>query len=99
MVKLRSSQVFWATLIFCLYLSSLTGIPILNAIDMPVLEIPEVASENCNLFNLAETDEELFIITVVGATIADLIFSKSRPVNLDFQTISLSPHFPPPKHS
>jgi hypothetical protein len=98
MINLRSSQVFLVTLILSLYLGSLIILPVLNAIGMPVLEISEVASENCTLFNLAEFDEEFFIVTVVGTTIAGLIFSKSRPVNIAFQTISLSPHFPPPKH-
>ena len=99
MVKLRSFQVLLAILIFCLYSGSLVTRPVLNAIGLSGLEISEVAAENCNLFNLVEMDEELFIVTVIGATIAELIFSKSRLVKLDFQTISLSPHFPPPKYS
>ena len=97
MVKLRNSQVSLVTLILCLCLGSLVSLPIFNAVGLPAIEISEVNTETFNLLNQAEFDEDLFIITSVSATIAGLDFSKPKPINLVFQTISLSPHFPPPK--
>ena len=63
------------------------------------MEISAVDSENYNLFDQAEFDEELIIATVINAAVADIISSKSRPADLDFQTSYLSPVSPPPKHS
>ena len=56
-------------------------------------------AENYNLFDHAEFDDDVFVISIVDATIAQLNFSKSRPINLVFQSTSLSPVSPPPKHS
>lgn len=98
MVRLRNSQASLVTLILCLCLGSLVSLPIFNAVGLPAVEIFEVNSENFNLFNQAEFDEG-FILTVIGATIAGLVFPELKSLNLVFQTAFLSPHFPPPRHA
>jgi hypothetical protein len=86
-------------LILCLCLGSLVIQPLLVASGLSVLEISGVDLGNFNLLDHIELDEEFFTGTSVGTTIADIFFSKSRPMNLDFQTACLSPVSPPPKHS
>jgi hypothetical protein len=73
--------------------------PILNVVGLSVPEISGVDLGNYNLLDQVESDEEFIIGTINGTTIADLFFSKSRLMNLDFQTAYLSPVSPPPKHS
>ena len=98
MVRLRNSQASLVILILCLCLGSLVSLPIFNAVGLPVVEIFEVNSENFSLFNQAEFDEG-FILTIVGATIAGLVFPKLKSMNLVFQTAFLLPHFPPPRRA
>jgi len=86
------------TLILCLCLGGMVILPILNAIDISVLEISEVGPEGNQPSNPIESDDEVFIVTIVAAALAVLFFSKSRSLNLDFQTVYLAPLFPPPKH-
>jgi len=97
MDKQCSSQISLTTLILCLCLGSL--VLAMNVFGLSVMEISGVDSENYNLFDQAEFDEEFFIVTIVNPTVADLISTKSRPANLDFQTACILPIFPPPKHS
>jgi len=59
------------------------------------LEIIGLELENENLFEQAESDEE-FIIKIYGAMSDDLLSSKSRSINLDFQDFLLAPVSPPP---
>ncbi len=99
MVKLCNFQVSLVTLILCLCLGSLVSLPIFNVVGIPAIEISEVNSENFNFINQAEFDEEYSILTIVSATIAGLVFSKYKPINLNFQTVCLLPHFPPPKRT
>ena len=99
MVKKRSSQISLVTLILCLCLGSLVILPMINVVGLPMLEISEADPGNYNLFDQADFDEEYFVVTIVCVTTTGLIFSKSRPMDLDFQTACLSPDSPPPKHS
>ena len=98
MINQRNSRISLATLILCLCLGSLVILPFIQ-VNPPALEIFAVDAENYNLFNHAEFDDDVFVISIVDATIAQLNFSKSRPINLFFQSTSLSPVSPPPKHS
>lgn len=68
-------------------------------VNPSVPEISGIEAENYNLFDHADFDDGFFVISIVGAVIAELIYSKSRPMNLDFQSTSLSPVSPPPKPS
>ena len=99
MIMQRSSRISLVTLILCLCLGSLVILPMLNAVVLSVPKISEVDLENYSLLDQVEFDEEFFIGTVIGKTIAAQFLSKSRPMNLDFQTASLSPVSPPPKHA
>jgi hypothetical protein len=99
MTKQCSSRISLVTLILCLCLGSLVILPMLNVVGLSVPEISGVDLGNYNLLDQVEFDEELFIVTIMGTTIAELFFLKSRPMNLDFQTACLSPVSPPPKHS
>jgi hypothetical protein len=87
------------TLILCLCLGSLVILPMLNVIGLSGSEIYLNDIENYNLLDQVEFDEEFFILTIIGSTLADIYFSKSRLMNLDFQTAYLSPVFPPPKYA
>jgi len=95
----RSSRISMVTLITCLFISSLVILPAINVAGLFVLEISGVESEKNNLFVQADFDEEFLIDTNVGATLARIIFSKSRPMSLYYQTAYLSPVSPPPKQS
>ena len=99
MAKQRRSQISLTTLILCLCLGSLAILAVMNVVGTPVLGIFEVASENSNPLDHAEFDNEFVTATIDGVTITGPIFSKSRPMNLDFLTVRLSPDSPPPKHA
>jgi hypothetical protein len=71
----------------------------LNISGLSVLEISRVDLGNYNLLDQVEFDEEFFILTIIGTTIADVFFLKSRLMNLDFQTDYSSPVSPPPKYA
>jgi hypothetical protein len=63
-----------------------------NVVGTFLLEVVEID------FDQTEFEED-FWATIVAATIAGLIFSKSGLMNLDFQTANLLPVSPPPKHT
>lgn len=90
MVERRSPRIPLVSLILCLCLGSLVVLQITNVVSTAVLEVSEVDLDQ------AEFDEEFFIIIILGALIANQIFSKFGSMNLDFQSASLSPVPPPP---
>jgi hypothetical protein len=69
----------------------------LNVVGLSALEISGVDLGNYNLFDQVEFEEEIFVVTIIGTMIAYLFFTKSRLMNLDFKSASLSPVSPPPK--
>jgi len=81
-----------AILAFCLCLGSQAILPMSNAVSASLLEVSVID------FEQTEFEEDLFA-TIVVATIAGFIFSKSGSINLDFQTANLLPVSPPPKHT
>jgi hypothetical protein len=99
MFKQVSSRISLATLILCLCFGSLVILPLLNVVGPSIPEISGVDRSDYNLLDHFEFDEGFIIESIMGTTIAHQFFSQSRPMNLDFQTASLSPVFPPPKHS
>jgi hypothetical protein len=99
MIKQRNSRISLVTLILCLCFGSLAILPMLNVAGLSVPEIAGVDLGNYNLFDQFEFDEEFIIAKIIGTTVAALLFLKSRPMNLGFQTTYLSPVSPPPKHS
>jgi hypothetical protein len=96
MINQRNSQISLVTLILCLCLGSLVILPFIQ-VNPPALEILAMDAENYNLFNLVEFDDDDFVISIVGAEVAEINFSKSRPMILGFESMSLSPVSPPPK--
>jgi hypothetical protein len=98
MIIQRNSQISLTTLILCLCLGSLVILPFIQ-VGSSVPEISGIAAENCNLFDHAEFDGDFFVMSIVGTAIAEINFSKSRLMNLDFQSTSFPPVFPPPKSS
>jgi len=99
MINQRSSRNTLVTLILYLCLGSLVILPLHIAVGLSAPEISGVDLRDYNLLDQVEFDGDFFIVTIMGTTIADQYFSKSRPMNLDFQTACLSPVSPPPKHS
>jgi hypothetical protein len=99
MIKQRSSRISLVTVIFCLCLGSLVILPMLNAFGLSVMGISGIDIENNYLLDQVEFDEDYFILAIIGTTLVDIFFSKSRLMNLDFQTAYLSPVFPPPKYT
>jgi hypothetical protein len=98
MINQRNSRSSFATLILCLCLGSLVVLPFIQTSpSMP--ELFGVDAGNYNLFDQAEFDFDLFVISIVGVAIAELYYSKPRPMNLDFESTSLLPVSPPPKPS
>ena len=97
MIKPRSSRISFVTLLLWLCLGSLAIPPMLNVVGLSALEISGVDLGNYNLFDQVEFEEEIFVVTIIGAMIAYLFFTKSRLMNLDFKSASLSPVSPPPK--
>jgi hypothetical protein len=98
MIKQHRSPISLATLILCLCLGSMVFLPF-TQISPSAPEIFGVGAENYNQFDQSELDDDFFVISIVGAAIAELSFSKSGTMNLDFQFASLSPVSPPPKSS
>jgi hypothetical protein len=66
-------------------------LPMSNVIGVPWLEVVEADLEQTEF-------EEDVLSTIVAAINVDLLFSKSRPMNLDYQTACIAPISPPPKH-
>ena len=81
-----------ATLAFCLCLGSQAILPMSIVVGISVLEVSEID------FDQTEFEEDL-LATIVAATIAGMLFSKSGSINLRFQTSDLLPVSPPPKHT
>jgi hypothetical protein len=98
MINQRNFRISLATLILCLCLGSLVILPFIQ-VSSSASEISGIDAENYNLFDHAEFDGDFIVMSIVNAAITDLNFSKSRPMNLDFQSTSLSPVSPPPKTS
>ena len=99
MTKQNGFRISLITLILCLCSGSLVVLPILNIIDLSLLEISGNNLGNINLLDQFDFDEEIIIGTIIASPISDLYCSKSRLMNLDFFTACLSPKFPPPKHA
>jgi hypothetical protein len=99
MAKQHSSQISLTFLILCLCLGSLAILAVINVTGTPVFGIFEATSENSSLLDHAEYDNEFVIAIIAGVIYAGLIFSKSRPMSLDFPSLRLSPDSPPPKYS
>ena len=92
----RNSRISLATLILCLCVGSLVILPFIQ-ID---LSTPELSTMDVsNLFEHTEFDDDFFVVSIVGVTVAELSFSKFRPENPGYLSASLSPVSPPPKHS
>jgi hypothetical protein len=98
MINQHNFRISLVSLILCLCLSSLVIFPF-TQVNSPTSEISGIDAENYTLFDHAEFDVDIFILSIIGAAIAALNFSKSRPMNLDFQSTFLSPVSPPPKSS
>ena len=94
----RNSRISLATLILCLCLGSLVILPFVQ-VSPSAPEISGIDAENYDVFDHAEFDGDFILMSIVNAEITELNFSKSRPMNLDFQSTSLSPVSPPPKSS
>lgn len=86
-MKQPGFRIAWTTLILCLCFGSLVILPLLNFAGPSILEVYEI-----------ETDEDDSIVTTIDTAVADLFFIPFSPMTLDFQTASLSPVSPPPKH-
>jgi len=99
MAKKHRPQVSLSILILCLCLGSLAILPVMNVGGTPALEVIEVASENSSSIDHAEFDNEFVAATMAGLTFSTVFFSKSRPTNLDFETVRLSTDSPPPKYT
>jgi hypothetical protein len=78
-------------------MGSLGASPVGNISGVSGLEIFGFELENDNPFENAESDEE-FVIKIYGPLSNDLLSSKSRSINLDFQDFHSGPVSPPPKH-
>ena len=98
MINQRNSRISLVTLILCLCLGSLVIFPFIQ-VNSSTSEISGIDAENYDLFDHAELDGDFIVMSIVNAEITELNFSKSRPMNLDFQSTSLSPVSPPPKSS
>ena len=85
-------RIILVILAFCLCFGSQAILPISNAVGVSALDVSVID------FEQTEFEEDL-LATIVAATIAGLIFSKSDSMNLDFQTTNLLPVSPPPKHT
>ena len=85
-------------LILCLCMGSLAALPIGNVGAVSGLEIFGIELENSNMFDHADTEEEL-IIKIDGASSDDLLASISLSAHLVFQDHLLVPASPPPKHT
>ncbi len=92
MVKQLCFRITFAILAFCLCLGSQAVLPTSGVAGIIMLEVAEIDLEQ------TEFEEDL-LATIVSATIAGLIFSKSGSMNLDLQTSNLLPVFPPPKYT
>ena len=92
MVKPLCSRITLAILAFCLCLGSQAILPISNVVGVSMPEVSEID------FEQTEFEEDL-LATIVGTSIAGLLFSKYGSMNLDFQITNLLPVSPPPKHT
>ncbi len=87
-----------ATLIICLCLGSLFMLSFVQVSPF-ASGTSGIEMENYNLFDNADFDDDFLLLSIVGAALAELSFSKSRTTNLAFQSTSFLPVSPPPKPS
>lgn len=94
MIEHNISRTSFATLVICLCLGSLISLSVANTFDLSGVDFGDH-----HLLDQAEFDDDSFVVNDVGAKNAGVIFLKSSATNLNFQSASLSPIAPPPKHS
>jgi hypothetical protein len=99
MVIQRNARISLAILIICLCLGSLVVMPMANAFRLAASEISDVGAENNDPSDQTGLDEEFLFETMAGVIIAQFIFSKFGPMNLNFQTACFAPVSPPPKYA
>jgi hypothetical protein len=99
MIQQRSFRVSLATLLLCLCVGSLMILPMTQGASLSMVQISEADPASCDLLDQAEFDEESFVAPIAGAAPMFRILSRFGPSSLHFQTASLSPASPPPKHS
>ena len=96
MIDKRHSRISLTTLILCLCVGSLVILPF-NHINPSTPEFS--TTDVSNLFEHTEFDDDFFVVSIVGVTVAELSFSKFRLADLGCLSALLSPVSPPPKHS
>jgi hypothetical protein len=91
MINQRNSRISLAILILCL--GSLVILPFITVSPFGI------DTESYDSFDHAEPEVDIYVLSIIGAAIAELNYSESRYMNLDFESTSISPVFPPPKSS
>jgi hypothetical protein len=99
MIEHNTSRTSFVTLIICFCLCSLITLSVANAFVSPGLEMSAVDFGGTHLLDQAEFDDDFFIAGAANAKDEELSFSISSLTNLAFQSYSLLPIFPPPKHA
>ena len=99
MIEHNTSRPSFVTLIICLCLCSLITLSVTNTFVPSELEMSIIDFGDTHLHDQAEFDDDFFVANAANTKDEGLSFSISSLTNLAFQSYSLSPNFPPPKHT
>jgi hypothetical protein len=100
MIEHNTSRTSFVTLIICLCLCSLITLSVANTFDLSGLEMMSAVDfGDTHLLDQAEFDDDFFVASAANTKDEGMSFSISSLTNLAFQSYSLLPTFPPPKHS
>lgn len=96
MIDKPNSRISLATLILCLCVGSLVILPFIQINP----STPEFSTMDVsNLFEHNELDDDFFVVSIVGVTVAELSFAIFRLADQRHLSAPLSLVSPPPKHS
>ena len=99
MIEHNTSRTSFVTQIVCLCLCSLIALSVANTFIPYGLEMSVVDFGDPHFLDQAEFDDDFFVTNAANTKNEGLSFSISSRINLAFQSYSLLPISPPPKHS
>ncbi len=99
MIEHNTSRPSFVTLIICLCLCSLITLSVANTFGPSWLEMSAIDSGDTHVLDQAEFDDDFFVASAAKTKDEGLSFLISSLTNAAFQSYSLLPKFPPPKHA
>ena len=97
MAEQHRSRIYLVTLILCLCIGSLAFLDIMRTTSPSLVGFIGLYSDQHVPSPKSDLAEEILLFALAGTVFIVREVLKFKPVSLDFRSICLSPHFPPPK--